>query len=111
MKNILILALALALTGSVAAQANGRHSATVATPGGMRLIVNGEWSYFAAYYSATATVKLTGCYTITKAPPGELGHRVTLTWNATDCLHTWLDADVSAWERPRRPAGEVASNR
>lgn len=99
MKRLIVIGVLLfGLLFATIAQGRPNNRNTPTTPGGARLIQDGNWEFFNIYYTATGVVKLTGCYRIEKAPPGELGHRIYMTWNTDECVHTWLDADITVWE-------------
>jgi hypothetical protein len=68
-----------------------------ASPGGARVVVNGEWLYFDEYVQASGTVTITGdsgAVTLRKIP---LGYALDLVWTGSN--HAWVDAQITKTER------------
>ena len=60
------------------------------TPGGVRIVHNGEWVYFNVVYEGAGTVKLSGNYTCAKHPTYL---QCDVTYDTT--AGTWIDVDVN----------------
>lgn len=87
----------LAFLGGTAARGGSGSPVPPSSPGGIRLVENGVYVYSSDYIEASATVTLSGCYSIVKNPNG-LGQIVTMTWSQA-CPHTFLDVAVTRVER------------
>jgi hypothetical protein len=92
MPRFIVVALALAtLLGAVPAS---RAQSRPASPGGLRVVENGEWLFQRDYLTATATITVAGDVQVEKLTRGV---RLTVRW--TEANHTWVDAEIVV---PRR---------
>jgi hypothetical protein len=73
-------------------------SATPASPGGLRVLINGEPTYFDHVYEGSGTITITGqpgAVTLRKIP---LGYALDVVWSAES--HVWIDAQIARFEAP-----------
>jgi hypothetical protein len=85
----------LALVVLIAVSAARDAAAAPSTPGGVRVIDDGNWVYLSEVSVGYGTVTVTGGVTVRKIP---LGYVLDVTWTGSN--HTWVDVDVHRTQAP-----------
>jgi hypothetical protein len=93
--SIIFIVLCILLIALIATQDIDGQRVPPATPGGVRVIEDGQWVYYTEIYQGTGHIVISGGYTITKTP---LGIEIDVEWPGST-NHTWVDVQTHRVER------------